>query len=335
MAVTPTLHEPAHERVDDPRESPSRGPCSAASVPWSCRVLVVAVVCSFVASWDCLLCVLDMRALLSFRIIEHDRRIENQEQCSQFGHDDASHWADARPSHRPRQGARGDHRRDHERGAPATRGRRRGRAVAALDRPRARDGVVGDLPLRRQSRRPAHAIDHRGLRLTRRRRRSRRSPAAPASPTTNVGSIAGTAVRGWALARPHEYMLLYGTPVPGYAAPDDTVAPGTRVTLALLSIVRDARDGGRLAQPAHVLATPPELAGDLDRLASIVELDVPASTFVAVLAAWTQLFGLRELRTVEPDPRRRRGSRCAVRRSTPARLGARRSIGLTDRSTAT
>ena len=144
--------------------------------------------------------------------------------------------------------------------------------------------------------------------------------------------ITALAVRGWALARRHEYMLLYGTPVPGYAAPDDTVAPGTRVTLALLSIVRDARNGGRLAQPAHVLATPPELAGDLDRLASIVELDVPASTFVAVLAAWTQLFGLvsfelsNQTRGVVEDH--------AALLAATARLGA-RSIGLTDRSTAT
>jgi hypothetical protein len=34
---------------------------------------------------------------------------------------------------------------------------------------------------------------------------------------------AASTIRAWALARPHEYMLLYGTPVPGYAAPDDTV----------------------------------------------------------------------------------------------------------------
>jgi hypothetical protein len=144
--------------------------------------------------------------------------------------------------------------------------------------------------------------------------------------------VTAQAVREWALARPHEYMLLYGTPVPGYAAPDDTVAPGTRVTLALLSIVRDARTGGRLAQPAHALAVPPRLTDDLERLATIVELDVPSSTFVAVLAAWTQLFGLlsfelsNQTRGVVEDH--------AALLAATARLGA-QSIGLTDRSTAT
>ena len=33
------------------------------------------------------------------------------------------------------------------------------------------------------------------------------------------------ALRAWALARPHEYALIYGSPVPGYAAPADTVGP--------------------------------------------------------------------------------------------------------------
>jgi hypothetical protein len=32
------------------------------------------------------------------------------------------------------------------------------------------------------------------------------------------------AARAWALAHPHEYALIYGSPVPGYAAPQDTVA---------------------------------------------------------------------------------------------------------------
>ena len=37
------------------------------------------------------------------------------------------------------------------------------------------------------------------------------------------------AARAWALAHPHEYALIYGSPVPGYAAPRDTVAPASRL----------------------------------------------------------------------------------------------------------
>lgn len=101
------------------------------------------------------------------------------------------------------------------------------------------------------------------------------------------------AIRRWALDHPHEYLLLYGSPVPGYAAPPDTVVPGTRVTLALVSIVRDAHASGRLV--AASTSTAPiaeELAGDLARLADLVDLPVGPETIVAMLAAWTQLFGL-------------------------------------------
>src|SRR6266851_667455 len=48
------------------------------------------------------------------------------------------------------------------------------------------------------------------------------------------------AVRAWALAHPNEYALIYGSPVPGYVAPADTVQPATRVTALLLRIIVDA-----------------------------------------------------------------------------------------------
>jgi AcrR family transcriptional regulator len=38
------------------------------------------------------------------------------------------------------------------------------------------------------------------------------------------------AVRRWALGHPHEYALIYGSPVPGYQAPRATVGPASRVT---------------------------------------------------------------------------------------------------------
>src|ERR1700753_3724645 len=37
------------------------------------------------------------------------------------------------------------------------------------------------------------------------------------------------AVRSWAISHPHEYALIYGSPVPGYQAPQETVAPAGRV----------------------------------------------------------------------------------------------------------
>jgi AcrR family transcriptional regulator len=40
--------------------------------------------------------------------------------------------------------------------------------------------------------------------------------------------VACRAVRDWALAHPHEYSLVYGSPVPGYQAPEQTAGPATR-----------------------------------------------------------------------------------------------------------
>src|SRR4051812_1829686 len=54
------------------------------------------------------------------------------------------------------------------------------------------------------------------------------------------------AVRTWALAVPHEYMLIYGSPVPGYRAPMDTVPAAVRGTTVLGAILDGAVAAGVL-----------------------------------------------------------------------------------------
>src|SRR5262245_42734075 len=54
------------------------------------------------------------------------------------------------------------------------------------------------------------------------------------------------AVRAWARATPHEYALIYGSPVPGYRAPQDTIGPAARPTAVLSAIVRDGAAAGVL-----------------------------------------------------------------------------------------
>ncbi len=102
---------------------------------------------------------------------------------------------------------------------------------------------------------------------------------------------AALAVRSWALARPQEYALLYGSPVPGYVAPTDTVLPGTRVSRALMGIVRDAAP--RRPRPAAAGDDlGPDVLADMERLAGVIGTDLPAAVLFAALLAWTQLFGL-------------------------------------------
>ena len=102
---------------------------------------------------------------------------------------------------------------------------------------------------------------------------------------------AAMAVRAWALEHRHEYALVYGTPVPGYEAPQETTPSGTRVSFALLTIVREAWAAGEIDVPTGPPITP-ELSADLERFRSTVDLPAPDAVLVRTLAAWTQLFGL-------------------------------------------
>jgi AcrR family transcriptional regulator len=62
------------------------------------------------------------------------------------------------------------------------------------------------------------------------------------------------AVRGWAVAHPHSYALVYGSPVPGYAAPQDTVVPAMRTSRVMARILEAAAADGSLRVPERRLA---------------------------------------------------------------------------------
>ncbi|MGW2771909.1 TetR/AcrR family transcriptional regulator [Streptomyces olivaceoviridis] len=47
-------------------------------------------------------------------------------------------------------------------------------------------------------------------------------------------AVLGRALRAWALDDPQRYFLIYGTPVPGYHAPDDITAIASEIMQALL-----------------------------------------------------------------------------------------------------
>ncbi|MEJ8281202.1 TetR/AcrR family transcriptional regulator [Pseudonocardia spirodelae] len=97
------------------------------------------------------------------------------------------------------------------------------------------------------------------------------------------------AVRGWALAHPHEYALIYGSPVPGYRAPADTVPAAGRVLAPFGRALRDAHAAGTLAG-----APDPDgpLAADAARIAGALEApELPGGALLAALTAWSGLFG--------------------------------------------
>lgn len=96
------------------------------------------------------------------------------------------------------------------------------------------------------------------------------------------------ATRAWALAHPAEYGLLYGTPVPGYAAPHQTVALAAKVVLLLVDVVTDVSE--HLEPVSSPLPEP--VRADLRRLIDRHPADLTAEQLDRVFAGWTHLFGL-------------------------------------------
>jgi AcrR family transcriptional regulator len=104
------------------------------------------------------------------------------------------------------------------------------------------------------------------------------------------------AIRSWARAHPGDYALLYGSPVPGYAAPQDTITPASRVIIVLVSIVVDAHAAG--ARPPAVPTVAGPRVGDVieNALAFIRDQGLtdelaPAEVAMRTMMAWTTIFG--------------------------------------------
>lgn len=98
-------------------------------------------------------------------------------------------------------------------------------------------------------------------------------------------------VRAWALDHPHEYALIFGSPVPGYVAPSETVGPASRVPLVLVQIVADAVSTGAVSAAAGE-SIPPEVADALAPVRDALGEQVPVALLARGLRVWTAVFGM-------------------------------------------
>jgi AcrR family transcriptional regulator len=117
---------------------------------------------------------------------------------------------------------------------------------------------------------------------------------------------AARAVRDWALANPAEYALLYGSPVPGYAAPQDTIQAAVRAYAVLGSILTDGFASGALAAgsprgpagrrgPAalpRAANLPAATRADLARASEGISPGLPDEVMLAGMTAWIHLFAM-------------------------------------------
>jgi len=98
------------------------------------------------------------------------------------------------------------------------------------------------------------------------------------------------AIRAWALAHPHQYSLVFGSPIPSYQAPEETVPAAARVPGVLGAILLDAakrRTGARRPQIPLTDAGRQAIAPTLELFAH----QIPAEQAQAGLMVWSGLFG--------------------------------------------
>lgn len=101
----------------------------------------------------------------------------------------------------------------------------------------------------------------------------------------DVPKLAHT-VRDWALHDPQRYFLIYGTPVPGYHAPDDTTAISNEIMTVLIRA---------FAAGSHDTAPTP-FDTHLDKHRRWAEdPEIPTTTLHRALSFWTRVHGVLSL----------------------------------------
>jgi len=98
------------------------------------------------------------------------------------------------------------------------------------------------------------------------------------------------ALRHWALEHPHEWGLIFGTPVPGYRAPEDTVEPYARVAAALVRPLVAAEEAGRLRRDGDRAVSEGLRAAVMPVTEGLLP-GMPVEKVVSVVQAWTTLIG--------------------------------------------
>lgn len=99
-------------------------------------------------------------------------------------------------------------------------------------------------------------------------------------------TVLAHALREWALADPQRYFLVYGTPIPGYHAPDDITAIASEVMATLLDACAKLPAGGPQTAIAAHLADHRDWARDHP---------APPAVLHRALTFWTRLHGVLSL----------------------------------------
>ena len=110
------------------------------------------------------------------------------------------------------------------------------------------------------------------------------------------------AMRSWARGHPHEWGLIFGSPVPGYEAPTETITPYTRLAQALVRPIIEAHQHGSLrldppSAPSAPSASPgtAPLARAVQPVADGLLPGLPTVAVARALQAFATLIGIISL----------------------------------------
>ncbi|MDL9944428.1 WHG domain-containing protein [Gordonia sp. ABSL11-1] len=96
-------------------------------------------------------------------------------------------------------------------------------------------------------------------------------------------------LRRWAVDDPSRWALLYGSPVPGYAAPaEQTVGPGTRVVAMLITEVGRAHAAGQVHADDTVAES---VARDFDAIRAEFDSALSDSALLVATTLWAVTIG--------------------------------------------
>ncbi len=119
-----------------------------------------------------------------------------------------------------------------------------------------------------------------------------------ASQSTEEGSHAerifasARAYRGWALAHPEEYSLIFGTPIPNYHAPMEVTGPAAAGSMAvLIGVLHNAWEAGVLKTEGALSSTPEMIQAWVEKF----EYTGDPAVIQFAMASWSQIHGMVSL----------------------------------------
>lgn len=106
----------------------------------------------------------------------------------------------------------------------------------------------------------------------------------------------GLAMRQWALENREKFILIFGTPIPGYHAPEDVTNPAARESLSPLGqLLQEARIAGQLNLPSDYATVPPRVAAQLNEWLQRTGAPLELPVLRVMLLAWSLVQGLISL----------------------------------------